>query len=129
MVFEKKPVGVPDIELVRRVNDNARRIRVIEQRLDVIDSRIKGIEERVIDEMSILKNGFDQLALDVKELTKEIKEVRSNMLKFSQSLEKSAKKSEIKEIESLLDLYSPIKSRFVTREELERILEDRKVKG
>lgn len=129
MAFEKKPMGIENVELVRRVNDNARRIRMIEQRLDVVDSRIKGIEERIIDEMSILKNGFDQLALDVKELTKEIKEVRGNMLKFSQSLEKTAKKSEIKEIESLLDLYNPIKSRFITREELERILEDRKTKA
>jgi len=128
MALDKKQLEVGSNELIRRTNDNARRIRVLEQRLDVIDSRIKGIEERVIDEMGLLKTGFDQLVVDVKELSKEIKEIRSSMLKFSQSLEKTARKSEIKELEALLDIYNPIKSRFVTRDELDRILEEKKAK-
>ncbi|MEM5799542.1 MAG: hypothetical protein QXZ43_02670 [Candidatus Aenigmatarchaeota archaeon] len=125
MVFEKNQPTV-DTETVKRINDNTRRIRIIEQRLDIIDSRIKGIEERVIDEMNTLKVTFDKLSEDVKALSTEIKTMRGNMLKFEQNLEKTAKKSELKEIESLLDLYNPIKSRFVTRDELDRILERKK---
>jgi uncharacterized protein YoxC len=124
MGFEKNQPA--DVETVRRINDNTRRIRIIEQRLDVIDSRIKGIEEKIIDEMNVLKVTFDQLRQDVKDLSNEIKTMRGNMLKFEQNLEKAAKKSELKEIESLLELYNPIKSRFVTRDELDRILEKRK---
>jgi len=124
MVFEKSQPEA--VETIRRINDNTRRIRIIEQRLDIIDSRIKGIEEKIIDEMNTLKVTFDQLRADVKELFKEIKTMRGNMLKFEQNLEKTAKKSELKEIESLLELYNPIKSRFVTRDELDRILEKRK---
>jgi len=39
-------------------------------------------------------------------------------------LTKTAQKSEIKELESLLDLYNPIKSHFVTKEEVMRLLEE-----
>jgi multidrug resistance efflux pump len=76
--------------------------------------------------MNALKVSFDKLSTDVKELSLEIKNMRANMLKFEQNLENTAKKSELKEIESLLDLYNPIKSRFVTRDELDRILEKKK---
>ncbi|MFH8080271.1 MAG: hypothetical protein QXO84_00090 [Candidatus Aenigmatarchaeota archaeon] len=125
MVFDK-PKPPVDTETVRRINDNTRRIRIIEQRLDIIDSRIKGIEEKMIDELQTLKVTFDRLYEQVKELSTEVKNMRGTILKFEQALEKTAKKSELKEIQSLLDLYNPIKSRFVTRDELERILERKK---
>ncbi|MCS7134919.1 MAG: hypothetical protein NZ893_00565 [Candidatus Aenigmarchaeota archaeon] len=125
MVFDK-PKPTVDTETVRRINDNTRRIRVIEQRLDVIDSRIKGIEEKMIDELQTLKVTFDRLYEQVRELSMEVKNMRGSLLKFEQALEKAAKKSELKEIQSLLDLYNPIKSKFVTRDELERILERKK---
>lgn len=126
MVFERKPPQEAyGTEVVRRINDNTRRIRVLEQRLDIIDSRIKGMEERIIDETGVLKKGFDQLALDIKEVSKELKELRGEFLKINQNLEKTAKKHEIKELESLVELYNPIKSKFITRDELERILEEK----
>jgi hypothetical protein len=130
MVFERKPSGEAyGTEVVRRINDDTRRIRVLEQRLDIIDSKIKGIEERAIDEMNILKKGFDLLCTDVKEISKELKELRGEFLKINQNLEKTAKKHEVKELENLLDLYNPIKSGFITRNELERILEEKISKG
>jgi hypothetical protein len=43
MAFDKTQLNI-ETETIRRINDNTRRIRVIEQRLDIIDSRIKGIE-------------------------------------------------------------------------------------
>ncbi len=126
MVFDKKPdEGGFQTELVRRINDGTRRIRMIEQNIDVLNLKIIGIEERVISDMESLKKNFDQLFLDIQEITKTMNELRGEILKINKNLDKTAKKTEVKELEGLLDLYNPVKSTFVTREELERLLEEK----
>ena len=126
MVFDKKPVmDANQTELVRRINDNTRRVRMIEQNIDVINTRIKGIEERVINDMDSLKKKLDELFLDIGEVSKSLNEVRGEILKINKNLDKTARKTEIKELEGLLELYNPIKSRFITRDEVERLLEEK----
>ncbi|MBL7169397.1 MAG: hypothetical protein ISS48_00055 [Candidatus Aenigmarchaeota archaeon] len=126
MVFERKPsqqFSPISGEVVRITNDNTRRIRVLEQSLESARSRISSLEERMIDEMGDIKKWMDQLSLDAKEISKDLKEIRSELLRVNKDLEKTARKSEVKELESLMDLYNPIKSHFVTREEVMRMLE------
>ncbi len=127
MVFEKRPeeVGGFQTEIVRRTNDNTRRIRMLEQSLDVLNSRVSGIEEQVISDMDALRKNLDQLSLDIRELGKTLNELRGEILKINKNLDKTARKTEIKELESLLELYSPIRSKFVTKDELEKILEEK----
>ena len=110
-------------EVVRSTNDNTRRIRVLEQNLESSRNRISSLEERMIDEMGDIKKWMDQLSIDAKEISKALKNIRAEMLRINKELEKTARKSEVKELESLMDLYSPIKSHFVTRDEVARILE------
>ena len=83
------------------------------------------IEEKVIDEIDSLRKGFDQLSTDMSEISKELTELRGEMLKISKNLDKTAKKSEVKELESLLDIYNPIKANFVTRDEVNRLLQEK----
>ncbi|NCN39109.1 MAG: hypothetical protein COY38_03160 [Candidatus Aenigmarchaeota archaeon CG_4_10_14_0_8_um_filter_37_24] len=126
MVFERKPqtqFNQVNTEVVRITNDNTRRIRILEQSLDSARTRISSLEERMIDEMGDIKKWMDQLSLDIKEISKELKEIRSELLRVNKDLEKTARKTEVKELESLLDLYDPIKSHFITRGEVMRILE------
>lgn len=126
MVFERKPVQQMDSinnEIIRSMNDNTRRIRALEQSLDSSRSRITSLEERMIDEMGDIKKWLDQLSLDIKEISNEIKMMRSEILRVNKELEKTAKKTEVKELESLIDIYNPIKSHFVTKEEVFRMME------
>ena len=127
-MFEKEqPQDIASFttEIVKMVNTNTRRIRSIERRLSGSERRIRGMEEKIIDEIDDLRRGFEQIILDIKEVSKNLSEMRSEMLKINKNLDKSAKKSEVKELENLLDIYNPIKSKFVTREEVERLLEER----
>jgi len=128
MVFEKE--APPDFsgissEIVKMVNTNTRRIRTIEQRLSGTERRISSLEEKIIDEIDNLRRGFEQISLDIKALTDNLSQIRTEMLKINKNLDKTAKKAEVKELESLLDLYSPIKSKFMTREEVERLIEEK----
>jgi hypothetical protein len=40
-------------------------------------------------------------------------------------LEKVAKKNELKELESMISIYNPLRTNFITRDEVERILDER----
>jgi len=127
MVFERKPpqqsFGI-NTEISRITNDNTRRIRILEQSLESARIRMGSLEEQMIDEIGDIKKWLDQLSLDVKEISKDLNEIRTNTSRINKDLTKTAQKSEIKELESLLDLYNPIKSHFVTKEEVMRLLEE-----
>ena len=128
MVFEKEKeafdIRTFTTEILNRVDSNTRRIRSIEQRLNLLESRISSLEEKLIDEIDKLGKGFEQLQLDVKAVSESLKLLRAEMLKMNKNMEKTALKAEVKELATLLDLYNPIKSSFVTKEEVRRMLEE-----
>ena len=128
MVFEKEKeafdIRTFTTEILNRVDSNTRRIRSIEQRLNLLESRISSLEEKLIDEIDKLGKGFEQLQLDVKAVSESLKVLRAEMLKMNKNMEKAALKAEVKELATLLDLYNPIKSSFVTKEEVRRMLEE-----
>lgn len=128
MVFEKethRDMAAINVELVRRIDTNTRRIRTIEQRLDIVERRMGAIEEKIIDEIDRLRRGFEQISMDTKKISKNLIEIRKEMLNMNKDLDKAAKKSEVKELESLLEIYNPIKSSFVTREEVKNLIDEK----
>ena len=127
MVFEKETVNVQSFnnEVVKIINANTRRIRSLEQRLDGLEMRIGAIEEKIINEMDALRKNFDEIGMDIKDISKNLNELRNEILKINKTIDKTAKKAEVKELESLLDLYNPIRSKFTTREEVERLVDEK----
>jgi len=127
MVFEKETVNVQSFnnEVVKIINTNTRRIRSLEQRLDGLEMRIGAIEEKIINEMDALRKNFDEIGMDIKDISKNLNELRNEILKINKTIDKTAKKAEVKELESLLDLYNPIRSKFTTREEVERLIDEK----
>jgi len=128
MVFEKNvsnDMQTLGTEMASRINTDTRRIRAIEQRLGGIELRIGALEEKIIDEIDHLRKSFEQISVDIKAVTDNLSEIRSEILKINKNLDKTAKKAEVKELETLLDIYNPIKSRFTTKDEVARMIEDR----
>jgi uncharacterized coiled-coil protein SlyX len=128
MVFEKSVPGDTQaigMEMSNRINTDTRRIRTLEQRLSAAESRIGALQEKAIDEIDRMRKSFDQISVDLKAVSDSLSEVHSEILKINKNLDKTAKKAELKELENLLDLYNPIKSRFTTRDEVVRIIEDK----
>ena len=125
MVEEARKFQVFLNEMMRRIDTNTRRIRSIEQRMDAFNLRIKALEEKIIEDTENLKKKLDQLFMDMKEISENLVKFHAEVQKIKKDLERVAKKSELKELESLLELYNPIKSKFVTREEVERMIKER----
>jgi chromosome segregation ATPase len=124
MPFEKKPIPQSFANVsMERINNNTRRVRTLEQRLDGVSSRMESLEERIIEEIDVLKKGVDRLFLDIKEVSKSLAKIRAENLELNKNMEKTAKKTELRELEGLLDLYNPIKSKFVTTDQVKRLIE------
>ena len=127
MVFEKETADVQAFsnEVVKIISTNTRRIRALEQRLNGLEMRLGAIEEKIINEIEGVRKDFEEINMDIKSIAKNLSELRSEILMINKTIEKTARKSEVKELESLLDLYSPIKSKFTTRDEVERLIDEK----
>ena len=111
-------------ELVRRSNEDARRLRGLEQRLDAMENRINYIESANIDRTKKTNAKFAELDLAVKTVNEEIMKMVNNLDKINRQMGKFARKEDLKEIEHMLDLISPISKEFVTRESLKEEVEE-----
>jgi len=125
MVFEK-PIDEKAVaaELVKRLNESGRRIRGVEQRIDRTENRIRGIEETVLEQMNSLKIELDRISQKIASATQQLTSINNEILRINRELGKTATKQEVKEIETFIDLVNPITAKFVTKDELERRLEE-----
>jgi len=112
-------------ELVRRMNEDSRRIRLLEQKLDRMESRISLTEDSISDEISGIKSSLDKITQNFKNTTLKLIENESKLIRFGKDLGKKATKMDFNQFEHYMDLMNPIVSSFITKEELERILEEK----
>ncbi len=112
-------------ELFEMDSENKRRLREIEQKVTAVDNSVKRAEAGLLElkskmlELSGILNSnkiADETAM--KGMENIINEIISNMKRL-------AEKSEVAGLKEIIDIYSPIKSNFITREEVENILEEK----
>lgn len=112
-------------EVSNRLNDNTRRIRVLEERLRNLDTRVNTAEQtEILDKNQVVK--------DIQGIQDELRIVRdriANMDVDLQAIHREMKKavahSELKEMQNYIDLMNPILTKFVTKKELEEMIEER----
>ncbi|HLD38769.1 MAG TPA: hypothetical protein VJB05_00470 [archaeon] len=109
-------------ELVRRSNEDTRRLRSLEQRLDAIENRINTFESTTLEKNKKANTKFAELDLSLKGLGDEIAKLIGSIDKINKQVNKFARKQDLKEIERMLDLISPIRQEYVTKDQLEEEL-------
>lgn len=109
-------------ELVRRSNEDTRRLRALEQRLDAIENRINTFESTTLEKNKKANTKFAELDLSLKGLGDEITKLTVGIDKINKQVNKFARKQDLKEIERMLELISPIRQEFVTKDQLEEEL-------
>lgn len=111
-------------ELVRRSNEEARRLRSLEQRLDALESRTVRTEEGVIEKMKKANSKFMDFDVSLKNISDELVALKNSFERINKQINKFARKRDIKEIERMFDLLSPIRQEFVTRDDLKEEVEE-----
>lgn len=108
-------------ELVRRMNESSIRIKDLESRIGRIERDFASISE----DMSKKMGEFRVELKKISEFSENLAKINVELVKVKGELENFATKGEMKEFEKFIELISPITSQFITRDELERILEEK----
>ena len=112
-------------ELVRRINEDARRIRSLEQRNERIETSFSNLEDRLLTQLTDLKISLERLGNKISSVSDRIVGMETDISRMNKELKKTASKIEVKQLETYLEIINPITSKFVTKDELENALEDK----
>ena len=110
-------------ELVRRENETSRRLRALEERSSLTEMRASTLQDSFLkmdEERKIFNEKLNERLINIEN---SILRIDNELVKINKILEKMAKKTELKEIENMLSFFNPLKTNFVTREEVERMIE------
>ena len=115
-------------ELVDRTNSDSKRLRVIEQRAEVLSSRSNTIDHEMLNINRQAQRLSDTIDIRIKKIEDSIRKNDTMVKEVVKQMKKLATTSKIAELEQLIEIYNPLKSQFVTKEEAQRIVDEKKNK-
>ncbi|MCC5994211.1 MAG: hypothetical protein LM587_01300 [Candidatus Aenigmarchaeota archaeon] len=108
------------------LNELNRRVRMIEVRFERLQERVFSIEKSMQEletNFKLLKDTIDKKISDIRnELSLTIEKIEG----INKRMEQLATKVEVEKIKTLLSMFNPLTSTFVSREELESKIEELK---
>ncbi len=107
-------------ELVKRVNEDTRRIRAIEQRMDRMENSISALQDSTLNHLNELKIFMEKMTDRLVLLSEKLVSIENEILRVNKDLSKTATKREFKEIETYMELINPVTAKYVTKDEMER---------
>lgn len=113
-------------EILNRINDNTMRLRRIEQASQSSAMRIDSIEENFLETRKKLEKEIADLKNLLSINEKKIAAVEKNMQEVVEHIKRMPKAEKLAEIEQLIEIYNPLKSNFITKEEVERLIEKKR---
>ncbi len=112
-------------KLVERTNTDTRRLRLLEQKVEILSTRLDAAEQAALAAQNEAKRSAAELSAKLAAQAKLIEELQGALKEVVEQLKRTPTLADVKELEALLELYNPLKSSFVTREEVQRMLAKR----
>lgn len=112
-------------ELINRVNENIRRLRVLENRVKSLDNRINSVEQNSLVQSKNFQKALSERDLKITSLEENSRKTEMTVKEILKQLKFVATKTHVEELKHLVDIYNPLKSKFVTKEELENIMKEK----
>lgn len=112
-------------DLIGRVNENVRRLRVIEQKIQAINMRINSVEQNTVTYNKNLQKALAERDARISAIEDRLVTVETTSKEILKQLKLVATKSNVDEVKQLLSIYDPIKSKFVTKEEMENFISEK----
>jgi len=121
----EKDVQAVLTELVRRENESSRRLRALEERSSLTEMRTNTLQDSFLKINEDKKLFNEKLNERLTSIENSILRIDNELIKINKNLEKMAKRTELKELENLLSFFNPMKTNFVSREEVQRMIEEK----
>lgn len=112
-------------ELVERTNSGNQRMRTLEQREESLLSRMETAEQDLLAINQSISNLTKDLEASIKARDAKESELSSTIKEIIRHLKTLAPKDRVSEMEALIDIYSPLKSNFITKEEAENLIDEK----
>ncbi len=112
-------------ELVKRMNEDTRRIRIIEQRVDRLENSIESIQENSLTQLNDLKLALEKINNKIVSVSDKLMNIEGEILRLSKEISKTATKRELKQMETFIDLINPITAKFATKDEVEKMIDNK----
>ena len=110
-------------ELVRRENESSRRLRALEERSSMTEIRTSTLQDDMLKLNEEKRLSNEKLNERLTGIENSVLTINNELTKINKNLEKVAKRTELKELENMLSFFNPMKTNFVTKEDVERIIE------
>ena len=112
-------------KLIERVNADRRRLKILEQESSASKSRIISAEENLIEQRKDINIMIKDLDEDLMNLEDRMSKIEITMKEIVKEIKSSSKDTKMQELENLIEVFNPLKSNFITREEVERLIEEK----
>jgi len=111
--------------IINRVNENIRRLRIMEQKMEAIDARIDSAEQNIMGQTKNFQKSLEERDMKMTEVDERLMGLETTTKEILKQLRMVATKSKVEELKELIEIYNPLKSSFVTKEELENAMKGR----
>ncbi len=111
-------------ELLDQVKENSRRIRDVEEETRSLANSLKAFEERIMDLEKSSEESIEDITSRLEELSTDLMKIQSTVSKLKERLGETPKRSELEEVKSFVDLFSPLESEFMTEDEVRSLIKE-----
>ncbi len=112
-------------DLIEISNTNMRRLRVLEEKTENLINQMNSLQDNFLNERKKMNDAISNLNSSIEKQKERMSKMEKILDEILKQFKKVATESKIKELEELIELYNPLKSNFVTREEVEKMIEEK----
>lgn len=127
MAEKTSDIRILTSELVKRLNEDTRRIRALEQRMERFELGLSALEQDFDTQMQEVRKTTEQIVENLRGVSEKITLFENEFQRVRKELDKRATKLEVKEMENYFSLVSPITTKIETKETEETENEKRKL--
>ncbi len=111
--------------VVNRVNDNSKRVRELEENIRNLKEQLNSLQTESIKQNKTIIADETSTKNSIKQILDRLANLEVDIDKINREIKELVPRREFRELESYLDLISPITTKFVTKKEVEEIIEER----
>jgi len=112
-------------DVINRMNENVQRLRVIEQKTQATDTRMNSIEQNFVSYNKNVQRSAAERDAKIGQLEERVGRIETTYKEILNQLKLVATKTNVDEIRQLISIYDPMKSSFVTKEEMESFIDEK----
>jgi prophage DNA circulation protein len=124
---KKQPHTINTIlnDVIQRVNDDTQRLRILEQSSESLTSRMNTLEQAMLQNRKEFQKAFSDINDGITSLDDRLAKTENTMKEVINHVKKLVTESQLKELQNLIEIYNPVKSSFVTKEEMEKFVSEK----